>query len=136
MANRGNKHTYAERRLMAQVAKEFKKRKVELGARKAAKQLDVSLASFYKYVAGTDLPRMEVLKRAQEKWGLKWDLIDPAQILRTRKIQSSEQYLFSFLKSVRQEDVLVYEVTPPKKGPEKENALQITLKIRFTADAS
>ena len=79
---------------------------------------------------------MEVLKRAQEEWEIKWDLIDPAQILRTRKIQSPEQYILSFLKSVRQEDVRVSEVTPPKKGPEKENVLQITFKIRFTADAS
>ena len=52
MKNRGRQHTYAETRLMAQVADEFKKKKTELGAREAAKQLGSCLASFYKYVAG------------------------------------------------------------------------------------
>ena len=118
---------------MAQVANEFKKKKVELGARKAARQLNVSLASFYKYVAGSDLPRMEVLKKAREEWGIKWALIDPAEILQSRKIQSAEQYALSFLETLREEDVEVSEVKPAKRGPQKESVLQITLKIRFTA---
>ena len=118
---------------MAQVAHEFKKKKAELGAREAAKQVGASLASFYNYVAGSDLPRMEVLKKAKEKWGIKWDLIDPAEIVRSQKVQSPQQYVLSFLEALREEDIEISKVTPSKRDPQKESVLQITLKIRFSA---
>jgi hypothetical protein len=54
---------------MAQVARVFTaKRKEKGGAKRAAKELGISLASFYKYASGDDLPRMEVLRAAQTKW--------------------------------------------------------------------
>jgi len=126
LKKRGRKHSFAEKCRMAQVADEFKKKKNELGAKKAARQLNVSLASFYNYVAGTDLPRMEVLRDAEEKWGIKWKLIDPSEFLQTRKVRSIEQLAFSFIEAVREEDVEVAEV-----GPEGKSVLQVTLKIRF-----
>jgi hypothetical protein len=71
---------------------------------------------------------MEVLKAAQEKWGTKWKLLDPSEIVLSRKADSPEQYVFSFLKDLCARDV---EVT--KVGPKGESALQVTLKIRFPA---
>ena len=95
--------------------------------------MGASLASFYNYVAGSDLPRMEVLKKAKEKWGIKWDLIDPAEIVRSQKVQSPQQYVLSFLEALREEDIEISKVTPSKRDPQKESVLQITLKIRFSA---
>src|SRR6267143_1861355 len=59
LKRRGSAHTFAEKLLMKQVAEEFTKRRESLGAKEAAKQLGVSVPSFYNYAAGTDLPRVE-----------------------------------------------------------------------------
>jgi len=114
---------------MAQVKKVFSAKLQETGgARKAAKDLGVSLASFYKYAAGDDLPRMEVLRDAQEKWeGVMWDLIDVSQITQKKKIQSPEQYVLSFLREIREEDVRIAKI-----GPKGDRVLQILLNIRFS----
>jgi hypothetical protein len=114
--------------LLQQVAEEFTKKKQELGAKPAAKDLNVCVASFYKYCAGTDLPRMEVLRDAQEKWGIPWKLVNPSEVLRTRKVRSPEQYVLSFIDALREEDVEVAKV-----GPAGKTDLKVTLKIRFTA---
>ena len=70
----------------------------------------------------------EVLRDAQEKWGINWKLIDPAEILRTQKMRSPEQIVFSFLKALREEDVEVARIRP-----EGQSLLSVTLKIRFPA---
>ena len=113
---------------MAQVAQVFKRKTEEKGgAKKAAKELGISLASFYKYAAGEDLPRMEVLRDAQEKWkGVKWDLIDVSQITQKKKLVSPEQYVLSFLQEVRTKDVEIAKI-----GPKGERVLQVLLNIRF-----
>jgi hypothetical protein len=126
LKTRGRRHSPGENLLMAHVAQEFSKKKRKLGAKQAARELNVSLASFYNYAGGKDLPRMEVLRDAQQKWGIKWPLIDPSEILRTRKVRSVEQYAFAFLEAVRAEDVEVVKVGPPREG-----ILQVTLKIHF-----
>jgi hypothetical protein len=113
---------------MAQIAEVFTKKKADLGAKKAAKDLNVCLASFYNYANGKDLPRMEVLETAQKIWRIKWSLLDPSGILRTRKIVSGEQLLLPFLQSVREEDVEIAMIRP-----KKQNVLQVVLKIRFPA---
>lgn len=128
MKTRGRKRTTAEKFLLIQIKEAFSLKKAEIGAKQAAKELNVSLASFYNYAAGTDLPRMEVLKAAQEKWGTKWKLLDASEIVISHKADSPEQYVFSFLKDLCARDV---EVT--KVGPKGESALQVTLKIRFPA---
>ena len=126
---RGRKHTAGEKHLMAQVKKVFSAKKGEKGgAQRAAKDLEISLASFYKYAAGEDLPRMEVLRDAQEKWeGVKWDLIDVSQIVKQKKIATPEQYVLSFLQEVRTEDVEIAKI-----GPKGERVLQVLLNIRFS----
>ena len=116
---------------MQQVATVFSGKRREISARKAAKVLGVCLSSFYKYAAGTDLPRMEVLKTAQEKWNVRWDLLDPTQVLRTRKAMSAEQLLLPWIRSVREEDVEVVSV-----GTGKDSSLRVILKIRFAASAT
>jgi hypothetical protein len=114
---------------MEQVAKVFTaKKEQEGGARKAASDLGISLASFYKYASGQDLPRMEVLRDAQQKWqGVKWDLIDVSQITKKKNITSPEQYVLSFLQEVRTEDVEIAKI-----GPKGERVLQVLLNIRFS----
>jgi predicted transcriptional regulator len=128
LGKRGRKRTPGEKQLMLQVAKVFSAKLEEKGgARKVAKDLGVSLASVYNYASGGDLPRMEVLRDAQEKWaGVKWELIDVSQITRKKKITSPEQYVLSFLQEVRTEDVEVAKI-----GPRGERILQVLLNIRF-----
>jgi hypothetical protein len=113
---------------MAQVAKVFSaKRDEKGGAKKAAGDLGISLASFYKYAAGDDLPRMEVLRDAQLKWkGVKWDLIDVAEITKKKKIESPEQYVLSFLQEVQEKDVEIVKI-----GPKGERVLQVLINIHF-----
>ena len=128
MKTRGRRHTPGEQQLMQQVAEVFTKKKQELGAKGAAKVLNVCVASFYKYCAGKDLPRMEVLRDAQEKWRIEWKLVNPSEVLRARKLRSPEQYVLSFIDALREDNV---EVT--KIGPAGKTDLKVTLKIRFTA---
>ena len=127
MKTRGRKRTPGEIHLLAQVRKVFKAKKDKGEARQAAKDLNISLASFYKYANGEDLPRMEVLRDAQEKWeGVKWDLIDVSQITKKKKIASAEQFVLSFLQEVREEDVQVAKI-----GPKGARVLQVLLNINF-----
>jgi hypothetical protein len=128
LKSRGRTHSPVEKRLMKQVRDVFDRKRRDVGAKQAASQLNVSLASFYNYAAGKDLPRLEVLRDAQEKWGIKWELIDPSEILRTRKVSTAEQLAFAFLDAVRQEDVEITKIKPKGKS-----VLQILLQIRFSA---
>jgi len=102
-----------------------------LGAERAARELEVCLASFYKYVAKKNVPDMDVLRTAAEKWGVKWKYLDPSEIVRPVKMKSPEQLVFSFLSTMDEDDVKVVEVVPEGK-----NALQVVLKLRFPAGAS
>lgn len=115
---------------MQQVAEEFTKKKKELGSAKlAAGQLKVPLSCFYKYLKGTDLPGVEVLKRAQEIWKIKWNLVDPSEMLRRRAPVSAEQLLLPLIRSVREEDVEIIEVAAGK-----DSCLRVMIKIRFPAE--
>ena len=49
----------------------FLKRKKQVRAKTAAEEVDVSLASFYKYAKGQHLPHIETLRRVGEKWNVK-----------------------------------------------------------------
>ena len=124
---RGHQHSPGEKQLMAQVSDVFSRKKVEMGAKRAARELGVSLASFYNYVAGVDLPRMEILQRAQEKWTVTWKYLDPSKILSTRKLAAAEQLLLP-LNTVRAKDIEVISIRPKKS-----NILEVTLSIRFSA---
>jgi hypothetical protein len=124
---KGSKHTFAERQLMRQVASEFSQMKNKLGATRASKDLGVSVPSFYNYLAGTDLPRMEVLRRAHKKWRIKWKHIDPSSFVETTKLDSPEQYVLPFLDAVQEKDVRVAKIER-----EGEDILCVSFNIRFS----
>ncbi|MGH9602802.1 MAG: hypothetical protein ACRD24_10485, partial [Terriglobales bacterium] len=111
---------------------EFTKAKQEKGARAAAKEMGVCLASFYNYVNGKDLPRFEILKRAHQKWNSKFDHIDFEAVLPeykgARELPEEKQYVLPFIESVREEDVAIVDVRA--KRP---NSLEVRLKIRFAS---
>ena len=114
------------------MASAFSQKKEELGSvRRAAKELQVCVSSFYKYMAGQNVPDMDVLRRATEKWGIKWKYLDPSEVLRPLKMKSTEQLVFSFLNSMDEEDIEVVEV-----GPDSANVLQVILKIRIPSSQS
>jgi transcriptional regulator with XRE-family HTH domain len=112
---------------MAQVAREFAEKQKKPGARQAARALQVSLASFYNYAAGTDLPRLEVLRRAHKIWGIKWpSWIDTSEVVRTQNVRTPEQLVFAFLDAVREGDVEIVQVSPLGQS-----VLQVKLNIHF-----
>ncbi len=109
------------------MASEFRKKKEELGsAKKAARELGVCPASFYKYMAGENVPDMDVLRAATDKWGVKWKHLDPSEVLRPLKMRTAEQLVFTFLNAVEEDDIEVVEV-----GAGKNSSLRVTLNIRF-----
>jgi len=128
MTSYGSKHTPGELRLLKQVREVFDgQRKKKGGAEEAVRDLRICRASFYKYAKGEDLPRVEVLKAAEEKWGVKWELLDLSQITEKKEIPSPEQYVLSFLQEVRNHDVQIRKI-----GPKGQRVLQVTLNIRFS----
>lgn len=116
---------------MKQVAEEFSKKWKELGtAGRAAKELGINPKSFYKYAHGDDLPRIEVLRAAQQKWKIRWKLLDPSAVFRKLKPTVPEQLLLPLIQSVRQEDIEI-EILPGT-----ESSLQVRLKINFSMESS
>jgi hypothetical protein len=127
MKKYGSNHTPGELHLLKQVHEVFDaQRKRKNGAKEAIKDLRICQASFYKYARGEHLPRVEVLKAAEEKWGVKWELLDLSQMTEKKEVSSPEQYVLSFLREVRNEDVQITKI-----GPKGERVLQVTLNIRF-----
>jgi hypothetical protein len=117
--------------LLKQVSEAFRAKKDELGAARAAKELDVCLSSFYKYLKKENVPDMDVLRAATEKWNIKWKHLDPSEVLRPRNVETAEQLVFSFLNAMTEEDIEVVEV-----GPDGRSVLQVVLKIRIPSGTS
>ena len=126
MKTRGRKHSPGEKNLLRQVKSEFTKLKEKYGARKLASKLHISIASVYNYAAGTDLPRMEVLRDATEAWDIEWEYLDPSAVLFARKFKSAEQLLLPYVESIQAQDIEVLRV-----GSGGEACLHVTLKIHF-----
>jgi hypothetical protein len=124
----GRKRPAGEAHLLKQVEKVFSDKKEELGAQGAADDLGIGLASLYNYAGGKTIPDMKVLQKVVEKWKIRWDYLDPAEVLRTKKVDSPEQYVLNFLEEIRPKDIEVVKV-----GPKGVDSLHITLKIRFSA---
>ena len=125
---RGRKRPADAELILAQVKKEFGNKMDELGAKRAAVELNVCLASFYNYVNGKTLPDLEVLRRANTKWAITWKHMDLSEIMRKERVHSAEQLVLGFLRAVREEDVEVVRV-----GREGTNLLKVALTIRFSA---
>jgi len=113
---------------MGQVSEEFTKRKGVLGAREAAEQLDVCVASFYNYLNKKAVPDLEVLRRASQIWDITWKHMDFSEIMQKQNVRSQEQLAFAFIGSVQEKDIEVSEIRPVGK-----NVLKLALKIRFSA---
>lgn len=112
-----------------QVKQRFGEKMVELGARNAAAEIGVGLASFYNYINGKTVPDIDVLRRAKEVWNIKWPkLMDPSAVLPRGRLRTPEQYVMSFLDALEKDDVQVVKI-----GPKGYKTLQVTLNIRFTA---
>jgi hypothetical protein len=127
LGRKGRKRPADAELLLKQVASEFRKKKEELGnAKRAARELGVCLASFYKYMAGENVPDMDVLRAATDKWGIKWKHLDPSEVLRSSKVKTAKQLVFSFLSEMDEDDIEVVEV-----GSGGTSVLQVVLKIRF-----
>jgi DNA-binding phage protein len=131
--NRKRERTTGEKELMSHVASEFGKAKGRLGAKKAAKEIGVCLASFYKYLRKSAIPRFEVLKQAHEKWGFEFHYIDFGMdnaYLRSRAkregIPPSRQYLLPFIQGVSKDHVEIVKI-----GPQKPDSVELTIRIRF-----
>jgi len=111
------------------VVEKFVPKKKELGAKIAAEELGVSLASFYNYVNGKTVPDIQVLRNAKKVWSIKWPkIMDPSEVLPQEKARSSKQYALPFLEALKKENFEIIAVEP--KGTSN---LQVTFKIRFTA---
>lgn len=130
--NRGRKRPADAEFLLEQVAAEFEKQKNRLkSAKRAADELGVCLASFYKYLKKENVPDMRVLQVAAEKWHIKWKHLDPLEVLRARRVETAEQLVFSFLDAMDKEDIEIVEV-----GPDGMSVLQVVLKIRIPTGTS
>jgi hypothetical protein len=96
---------------------------------KGARELAVSRASFYNYLNQTDLASFEVLKRAHDRLGMKFDYIDfgaSARSLNVAAIEQPRQYVLPFLKSVRENDIEVISTKPVRP-----DTLQLTINVKF-----
>jgi hypothetical protein len=114
--------------ILAQVKREFKAKWDELGAKEAAEELGVGLASFYNYANGKTLPDLDVLRKASKKWEIKWQYMDLAAIMKRQNVTTPKQLVFGFLNAVQAKDVEVVEVD--RKGS---NLLRVEFRIRFSA---
>ena len=128
MATRGRRRPADAKLVIAQVKEVFGKKKKELGGvGQAAKDLGISPQSFYNYINGKTLPDIGVLRKASEKWKIKWIYMDLSEVLNVRKLTPAEQLSLP-LYSIQAKDVEVVAI-----GPKKSNVLQVTLNIRFSA---
>jgi len=126
---RGRKRPADAEFVLRHVKLEFAKKKRELGAKKAAADLRVGVASFYNYINGTTIPEIDVLRQAKKVWNIKWPkLMDPGTVLPRRDARTPQQYVLSFLDALGKDDVQVLDI-----GPKGYKTLQVTLNIRFRA---
>lgn len=124
--NRGRKRPPDAELILAQVKREFASKKKELGSvEAAAKELEVSVPSFYNYLNGKTVPDLEVLRKAADRWRIKWKHIDFTEVMRKRRVSTEQQMAFEFLDAVQVNDVEIMQVD--RHGSE----LRMAVKIRF-----
>jgi len=114
--------------LLNQVSRVFKAKKDELGVERARKEVNVCRSSFYKYMNGENVPDMDVLRAATEKWGIEWTHLNPSEIIRPPKMETAKQFVFPFLSELKEDDIEIIHV-----APEGVSTLRVVLKIRFPA---
>jgi hypothetical protein len=72
---------------------------------------------------------MEVLRDAQDRWGIKWEYLDPSTVLLARRFKSAEQLLLPYIQSVQTQDIKVVRVDAGR-----DSCLNVTLRIKFAAE--
>jgi transcriptional regulator with XRE-family HTH domain len=125
---------------MAQVSKAFYQimKDEKLRAEDAARKLGVSRASFYKYLRKEDLPRLEVLRRANHLWGKEFTYAGFAldneffeNLAKEPGPPKEEQIPLPFIEGLRNEDIKILEVIPRKP-----NAVELKLRIQFAGQTA
>jgi hypothetical protein len=123
--------TTAEKLLLTEVSEKFGAKKATMGAGAAARDLKVSLASFYNYINKKDLPSFEVLKRAHDLWKQDFSYIDFGSTSRTLSPSERDQprqYVLPFIKGIHENDIEVVRAKAVKP-----DSLILTIKIRFAS---
>jgi hypothetical protein len=138
MKRRGRKpHTLADRRLMADIKREFERIMAERGWKieEAARNLGVCRASFYKYLAKEYVPGLAILRRAVKQWKVDLKYADYAlddqffeNTVKNKGPVKEEQIPLPFIEALRTEDIQILAVIPRKP-----NAVEVKLKIAFVA---
>jgi len=124
--------TTAEKLLMTEFSEKLygKMKDEHWNAKKAAQELNVSLASFYNYRNKTDLPRYEILKRAHDLWGWNFKHIDFGErsARAPSETEQPRQYVLPFIENVHEDDIQVIRAKAVK--PDR---LELTVQIRFAS---
>src|SRR5512146_1743101 len=98
--------TTAEKLLLAEFSQKLvaKMEAEDWDAKRTARELGISLASFYNYKKKNDLPRYEVLKRAHDFWGWNFKHIDFSERSARAPSETEEprQYVLPFIQNVRE----------------------------------
>lgn len=124
--------TTAEKLLMAEMSQQLyaKMRTERWDKKRAAKELGVSLASFYNYLNQDDLPNYEIFKKAHDIWEFKFQYMDfGGKRAASRSITPAEftrQTVLPFIESVRENDIEII-----KAKPVSSDILQLTINIKF-----
>lgn len=99
------------------------------------KRLKICRASLYNYLnyqEKTTLPGYDLLKRAHEDLGFRFQYLDFQTVLPRRKRTEMPQErpgVLPFLELLQKDDIEVID----KKTVERENALELTVRIRFVS---
>ena len=124
--------TTAEKLLLAEFSEKLlgKMKAENWDAKRTARELSISLASFYNYKKKSDLPRYEILKRAHDLWGWSFKHIDFAERSARAPSESEQprQYVLPFIENVRESDIQIVRAKPVKP-----DCLELTVQIRFVS---
>ena len=107
-----------------------------LNVKQGAKKLGICRASLYKYLAKSDLPRLEVLQRAHDLWDLEFfygQYSLDREFFRLNKRAFPKklplQQALPFLDSLHEEDIRVMDVRAKKP-----NSVEVRIEITFAGD--
>lgn len=123
---------------MAEVATKLRGalNKEKLSVKQGAKKLGVCRASLYKYLAKSDLPRLEVLQRAHDLWRLEfsygqYNLDREFFRLNKRAFPKAQAFQESlpFLETLHEKDIRVMDVKAKKP-----NSVEVRIEITFSGD--
>jgi len=122
-----------ERQLIEEFGRQLSKELSKIGQKDLCKRLKICKASLYNYLNHRDketLPSYDLLKRAHDELGFQFRYLDfskTPQRRRRAKTMLRSQGVLPFLELLRKDDIQVVS----KRTVEGENALELTVRIRF-----